>query len=574
MISICFVSLLFSSAHPSSWHAAEEEYEPQFIERDSAFYTKGEGGERTPLVVTTLCGSPDKNYILEVNGGGLVLADFDLDGDSDLVLIDGSTIERAEANEAGNAPRLFLNAGDGSFDQAGGAWEMSGGRWGMGGASGDVDGDGFSDLVITEWGVDRLLMNQKGNGFSEITDAGLKGKRWGTSAAFLDYDLDGSLDLVIVNYLAFYLDEIKSRTDDVCHWKGQSVMCGPEGLSPVHDQLYRGDGMGEFKEVTRESGFRPSNAGFGLGVMTLDFDMDGDTDIYVTNDSTPNHLWVNDGAGQLDEQGLRLGAALDSGGKEQAGMGVACADIDGDGFFDLFVTNFSGESNELYGSSARSGSVRFRARTNKVGMGGASLTYLGWGTSMADFDHDGDIDLFALNGHVYPQSNAQGTDTQYAQPDHFYRNVGSASSARMVQESLSPSAPFVSRASSVADLDGDGDLDLVQIEIDAAVRVFENRGGPGHWLRLRLRDVGKNREALGAVVTAVAGERRFVGEVRTAGGFQNSVPAEIHFGLGEIEALDRLEIRWPDGEVTLVSNPKLDRVLTINRTVDAKEETR
>jgi len=535
---------------------------PQFEELESAFFRNTAAGGREPLVVTTLCGSPKKNYILEVNGGGLVIEDFDGDGKHDLVVIDGSTLERAVNGKPGEPPRLLMGAGDGSFDAAGDAWAMAGGRFGMGGTSGDVNGDGFSDLVITEWGTDRLILNDAGKGFREAEDSGLSGKRWGTSAAMLDYNLDGNLDLVVVNYLAFYPDEIKSREEDVCHWKGKAVMCGPEGLSPVYDQLYLGSGDGKFADVTRAANFRPRNAGFGLGVMTLDYDQDGDTDLYVTNDSTPNHLWVNGADGSFQERGGELGVALDAGGKEQAGMGIACGDMDGDGYFDLFVTNFSGEPNELYGSAKRKSLAAFRNRTNKMGLGGSSVTYLGWGTSMADFDLDGDEDLLVLNGHVYPQADFAGSDTSYAQTDHFYRHN---QKGRLVQEPLSSSAAFVSRAGAVADLDDDGDLDLVQIEMDAAVRVFMNRGGSGHWLRLRLKDRGGNGAALGAVVTAVAGERRWVGEVRTSGGFQNGVPAEVHFGLGDIDALEYLSIRWPDGDVTRVETPTLDRELLVER---------
>ena len=576
MLFTCLNSALLLPAILQGSEVPPARATPQFEEQKSAFFSKTAEGSRDPIVVTTLCGSPDKNYILEVNGGGLVIEDFDGDGSHDLVVIDGSTLERAEKGEPGNPPRLMLGAGDGTFDAAGDAWAMAGGRFGMGGASGDVNGDGFSDLVITEWGADRLILNEAGKGFREVKGSGLAGKRWGTSAAMLDYNLDGNLDLVVVNYLAFYPDEIKSREDDVCHWKGQAVMCGPEGLSPVYDQLYIGSGDGQFRDVTREASFRPRDAGFGLGVMTLDYDQDGDTDIYVTNDSTPNHLWVNGADGSFQERGGELGVALDAGGKEQAGMGIACGDMDGDGYFDLFVTNFSGEPNELYGSkkqagpsAKQAGPVAYRNRTNKMGLGGSSVTYLGWGTSMADFDLDGDDDLLVLNGHVYPQADFSGSDTKYAQEDHFYRHN---QKGRLIQEQLSSSAAFVSRAGAVADLDDDGDLDLVQIEMDAAVRVFLNRGGSGHWLRLRLKDRGGNRAALGAVVTAVAGERRWVGEMRTSGGFQNGIPAEIHFGLGDVEALEYLSIRWPDGEVTRVESPALDRELLVERP-SASEET-
>ncbi len=528
---------------------------PQFSERGDAFF---QGGE--PLSLTTTCGSPRKDFIVEVNGGGLVLADFDTDGDPDLVVVDGSTLERAVAGEPGEPPRLLLNRGDGRFDLAGGEWGMSGGRWGTGGASGDVDGDGDPDLVVTQWGPDRLFLNDGGEGLREVEEP-FRGKRWGTSAAFLDYDLDGQLDLVVVNYLAFYPDEVQGKADGACRWKGHPVMCGPEGLSPVHDQLYRGDGRGGFTETTRPAGFQARDAGYGLGAITLDYDLDGDTDVYVSNDSTPNHLWVNGGDGTFEEQGLALSVSHAPGGREEAGMGIACGDLDGDEYPDLFVTNFSGEPNRFYASRPSDRGVRYRNNTDRLALGGPSMLYLGWGTALEDFDLDGDRDLFVLNGHVYPEADRAGTDTSYAQPDHLYRNTG----GRFAQESLSDGPPRVSRAGVAADLDADGDPDIVAVELDGEIRVLENRGGPGHWLSVTLTQEGGNSSALGATITAVVADGLLVGEVRTAGGFQTSVPPAVHLGLGEHDGPLELRVRWPGGHVTRHTVQEVDRAIEVVR---------
>ena len=340
-------------------------------------------------------------------------------------------------------------------------------------------------------------------------------------------------------------------------------MCGPEGLTPVHDQLYRGEGDGTFVEVSVESGFRPTEAGFGLGVTTLDHDLDGDTDLYVTNDSTPNHLWQNSGEGTFAELGLRRGVALDESGKEQAGMGIACADLSGDGFPDLFVTNFSGENNALYQTVG--GRAVYRERSHRLGFGGPSIPYLGWGAAAHDYDLDGDVDLAVLNGHVYPQADLPGTDTSYAQPDHLYRRSG----ARFELEELSDAGATVARALAGADLDGDGDVDLVAYDLATpgaagAVRVLENTGGAGHWLVVRLAGKGGNTAALGARLVATAGERSWSAEIRTAGGYQAAVPAEAHFGLGDAARLDRLEVRWPSGEVLVLEDVAVDRVLGVD----------
>jgi hypothetical protein len=438
----------------------------------------------------------------------------------------------------------------------------------MGGAAGDLDGDGWLDLVITEWGADRVIMNRRGEGFVEVTErAGLKKEGWSTSAAVLDFDRDGNLDLAVAGYLEFDPTKVARRGAGSCRWKGHDVMCGPEGLTPTHDRLYRGNGDGTFRDVTVAAGYRPPVAGFGLGVTTLDYDVDGDTDLYVANDSTPNHLWENQGDGTFEEVGFRRGVSHDANGKEQASMGIACADWNGDGREDLFVTNFSGESNSLYLSTKGGG---FRERGTGAGVAAPSLPLLGWGTHMGDFDLDGDLDLYVLDGHVYPQADLPGTDTSYAQVDLFHRNDGAG---RCTTESLSGAPPAVSRASATADLDGDGDLDVVGTVVDGQVRVFRNEARPGegtHWLRVRLRSRSKNRQALGARVTAHWEGGSRTAEIRTAGGYQAAIPAEAHFGLGKTARVARLVVRWPSGREQVLEDVAADRLLVVDEPEDSR----
>ncbi len=521
-----------------------------------------EVGARALPDVVTVCGSPAKDWIVEVNGGGLALGDFDADGDLDLVVVSGSTVERAGKGEPGDAPRLFLNRGDGTFEPAGEAWAMPAGRWGMGCAAGDLDDDGDLDLVVTEWGRTRVFLNQENKGFAQVTDrAGLSADiEWGTSAALFDYDRDGRLDLAVVNYLAFDTGSVARRGAGDCKWRGHAVMCGPEGLRPQHDRLYRGKGDGTFVETTREAGLVPDAPGFGLGVMTLDYDLDGDVDLYVANDSTPNFLWENQGDGTFREVGFRRGVSHDQNGKEQASMGIAVGDWNGDGRDDLFVTNFSGENNVLY-ASAKSGG--FRERSAQAGLAGPSIRMLGWGTQMADFDLDGDLDLAVVNGHVYPQADLAGTDTSYAQAAILFVNDGTG---RFEPTPLSAAPPMVLRASAAGDLDGDGDLDIVALGVEGPVRVLRNDAAHGegrHWLRVRLRARGGNRDAIGARVTATAKDRVWSTEIRTSGGYQAACPAEAHFGLGGAAELDTLVIRWPSGTVQTLTKVAVDRVLTV-----------
>lgn len=532
------------------------------VQGDAAPLFVEEGAARLPGVVTT-CGTPNKDFILEVNGGGLALGDFDGDGDADLVVVDGSDLGRVGDGSAGLPPRLFLNDGAGTFSLAEGAWSMPGGRWGMGAITGDLNGDGHLDLVVTEWGADRVFLNQGGQGLEEITErAGLAGKRWGTSAALFDANGDGVLDLYVTNYLAFRPEEVPGPGGG-CRWKGHPVMCGPEGLTPVHDQFYLGQGDGSFTDATVAAGMRPEEAGFGLGCMPLDFDLDGDTDLYVTNDSTPNFLWENRGDGTFREVGFRRGVAYDAGGKEQAGMGIGCADVDGDGRNDLLVTNFSGENNALYRSSGKTG---FREASSRLGIGGPSIQRLGWGTGLCDLDLDGDIDAWVLNGHVYPQAAQPGTDTDYAQGDQAFLQ---GENGRFEERLLSDGGATVSRAGVTGDIDGDGDLDLVAIELDGAVRVLRNlareraEAGSLHHLVVRLRGRGPNTRGIGARVVAQCGERRTSREIQTSAGFQAARVAEAHFGLGNLESVERLEVHWPSGEVQVLEGVAADQVLVV-----------
>ena len=495
-----------------------------------------------PGVVTT-CGGVDKQWIVEVNGGGLALDDFNGDGHLDLLVVDGSTVERVRDGKPGLPPRLFLGDGVGRFAPAPQEWALPAGRWGMGVAAGDLNGDGWLDLVLTEWGPDRVLLGT-GEGFNEV--ASLPGDGWSSSAVLFDANGDDVLDLFVTGYLEFDPARVPSKDAGDARWKGHPVVSGPEGFTPIADRFYIGRGDGSFTNVPLPT----HSAGFGLGVTILDVEGDGDLDVFVANDSTPNHLWLGDGEGRFVEGGFAAGLAHDANGREQACMGIASGDLDGDGRPDLFVTNFSGESNALYRASKLSG--RFRESALRFGVEGPSLRALGWGTGAGDLDLDGDLDLFVLNGHVYPEADRPGTDTSYAQVDQLYLRRGRGFRV----EALDAGHARCSRAGVLGDLDHDGDLDLVALSVEGPVRVFHGTaadGGGGRGVVIDLVGSGAGR-GHGARVEVHANGMTWVRAATTAGGFQSSGPVQVHFGVGDAARLERVIVRWPSGREQVLAD--------------------
>ena len=510
-------------------------------------------------------GSPQQRYILESMSAGAAFFDYDDDGWLDLFVVNGTRVEGAPRSATN---RLYRNesgteaaAGSSRFFRD--VTEESGLRrsgWGMGCAVADYDNDGDEDLYVTYWGSNVLCRNKGDGTFVDVTqEAGVGDAHWGTSAAFGDLDGDGHADLYVANYVTFDLAEPPGGGAPCTGWKGLDVFCGPHGMGADPDVLYRNNGDGTFSDVTAQSGIDrfvyPA-----LGVVFVDFDADGDLDLYVANDSTPNLLLRNDGDWRLTEVGPFAGLAYSHEGRAQAGMGVDAGDYDNDGDADLFVTNFSDDVNTLYRND---GGGVFEDATHVAGVGGAVRPYLGWSTALADFDNDGWLDLFVANGHLYPQLEVRPLGLRYRQRNLLYWNDGGLF---RLDDGLAGSGldgERVSRGAAFGDYDNDGDIDVLVVNLNDRLNLLRNDGGNrNNWLGLELIAAG-HRGGEGSPVRLISGDLDLVRQVKRAYGYLSSNDERVLFGLGGREQVDRIEVHWPTGYTQIIERPPVRRYLVV-----------
>ena len=508
-------------------------------------------------------GSPEKNHIVECNTGGLAFLDYDIDGDMDLFIVNGS---RIEGYPDGLNPKsaLFRNDTNWIFtnvaDSAGIAHE----GWGMGVTAVDFNSDGFTDIYLSNYGPNAMYKNNGDGTFEDVGGAiGVDYSGWSSAATFADYDNDGDLDFYLSNYIDF---DPAYVPDDMsfCSWRGINVFYGPRGMPGERDRLYRNEGPEKgwtFVEATEQFGI-DSDEYYGFAAMSGDYDNDGDQDIYIANDSTPNTLYRNDN-GVFTNVSLISATAYSEDGREQGGMGLASADYDADGDLDLFVTNFSHDNNTLYKNNGR-GFFSDASFTTQIGK--SSIMYLGWGTGFFDYDNDGDDDLFIANGHVYPAVNRHDLGTQYAQRNQlFQNNNGDFFEVEAKVGGTGLSIEKSSRGHAFADIDNDGDIDMAIVNIDDIPTLLRNDGGNrNNWLIVTLTGREFNIQAIGARAIAYVGLKAQLREVRAGTGYISQDDIRIHFGLGEATKLDSLSIRWPDGNREMMYNVKANQFLEIN----------
>lgn len=495
------------------------------------------------IVAPNVSGGVEKWTILESTGAGACLFDAEGDGDLDLYLVNGGTLEPGGLRPAADV--FYLQGEDGHFEDGTRKAGLGKDGWGGGCAAADIEGDGDTDLLITQFGVNLLYRNDGGGVFREVAAAaGLTSHGYHLGATFFDEDGDGDLDLYIARYLVFdpANGEMVARR---CNWKGGEVMCGPRGFVGEPDLFYRNRGDGTF-----EAGVL-SDSLYGMAAVAGDLDADGDRELFVANDSQPNLLLVQQGSG-FEDQALVAGVALAGDGRAQSGMGADLGDIDGDGDEDLIVTHFSDDYHTLYRNE---GNLLFTDISAAAGLDPASRSSVGWGGGFFDFDNDGDLDLLVASGHVYPGVENFDRATTYLQPNLLFENDGRGVFREVGQEKGGDLArPGTGRGAAFGDLDRDGDLDVVVVNTDGPPKVLRNEiGNQKAYLRLRLRGHRSPRQGLGARIevatTGSAGvEKRQFREVRQGGGYLSSHEAVVHFGLGEATAVSRVEIMWPSGQ--------------------------
>lgn len=509
---------------------------------------------RAGLVFTHRSGHSGSTYQLpEIMGGGVALFDMDGDGDLDVLLVQSGALD---GDDRASRHRLYRNDGRGRFDDVTAASGVDVAGYGMGAATGDYDGDGDVDVYVTNLGTNVLLQNDGRGRFADVTAAaGVAGSGWSTSAAFFDAEADGDLDLFVTRYLAW----TPARERQCFSLTGRVDYCSPKNYdAPTSDLLFLNRGNGTFAEVSSAAGLATAR-GNGLGVVVDDVTGDGRPDVFVANDGTPNHLWVNHGGGRFVDEALVRGVAIDQDGAPKAGMGVHAADVDDDGDNDLLVMNLDTESDSYF----RNDGTHFVDATNMVGLRVASRRYTRFGMALADFDNDGRLDLYEANGRVGLQGEALAADP-YAEPNLLFRGLAGPKFEEVTPRGgTAASLVATSRAAAFGDLDNDGGLDIVVANRDASPYLLRNVvPARGHWAEFVVK-TAKGRDALGAIVTVSAGGKTWRRDVRSGYSYLAANDPRVHVGVGNAAAIDWVEVTWPGGQRERFAPVALDAISTL-----------
>jgi hypothetical protein len=507
--------------------------------------------------------------------------DYDQDDWLDIFLVNGSRLDGFAGIRQDQVPisRLFKNNRDGTFTDVTQKSGLGHSGWGQGCCVGDYDNDGWNDLFVTYYGQNMLYRNHGNGTFTDVTaKAGLLqppgpgGRpRWNSGCAFLDYNKDGYLDLFVANYIDFDVKTAPLPEAAGCTYKGIQVACGPPGLEGGKNILYHNNGDGTFTDVSEKAGILDTIGTYGLSVAVADLDNDGWPDIYVANDSTSATFYRNQKDGTFKDEAIESGIAFSPDGKPQAGMGVSIGDFNRDGWLDIVKTNFAGDTDSLY---ANLGDGNFEDQTYRSGLG-INTRYLGWGVGFFDPDNDGWLDILICNGHVYPEVEASQIEAPYAERKYLYRNLRNGQFEDVTATAGSGiTDPAPARGCAFGDYDNDGDVDVVVNCVNALPQLLRcdlvNSPGapPRNWIKLRLVGTRSNRTAIGARITVTAENRpgkplRQVDELRSGGSYFSQNDLRLHFGLDAATRADLVEIAWPSGTKDLLKNLEANNLYII-----------
>jgi hypothetical protein len=525
--------------------------------------------ERAGLREPTVYGGVDrKRFIIETNGAGVALVDYDNDGWLDALILSGSRLKdgtrEAMDYAPGSAPtnRLYRNLRNGTFQDVTDAAGLRRTGWASSVCAGDIDNDGWTDLFITYYGQNVLYRNVAGH-FTDVTSrAGLSAPpRWGSGCTFVDYDRDGRLDLFVANYLRFDLaTAAEPGAGPNCLWKGIPVNCGPKGLPTDTNLLYHNRGDGTLADVSKASGIADVQRRYPMTALAADLDGDGWSDIYVACDSTAAILYHNNHDGTFRDVALESGAAYGEGGNAQAGMGVTAGDFNGDGRLDLLKTHFADDIPSLYRSL---GKGLFEDAAVPAGLA-VENRYVEWGAGMEDLDNDGRQDVVYVTGNVYPEIERVLPQYPHRGPRMVFRNTGEGTFENVTARSGDASRPHSSRGAAFGDIDNDGDIDVLVMNMNERPSLLRNdyAGGRG-WIILRLEGTRSNRSAVGATVTVTAGGITATRAVTSQSSYYSHDDFRLHFGLGAQTEADQVQIAWPSGATQKLTKVPGGRIITI-----------
>jgi len=532
-------------------------------------------------------GVPQKDFIVETNGSGVCLLDYNNDGWLDIYLVNGSTFNALDGKEEPPHAALFRNNHDGTFTDVTQQAGVANDRWGYGCSVADYDNDGWPDIYVGNYGENRLYHNNHDGTFTDkAVEAHVALGNWSPGSSWGDYDGDGLVDLYVTGYVHFDRNNLPiAGTKAVgyanCQYRGASVNCGPRGLPGEPDHLFHNNGDGTFTDVTKKAGVEDKDHYYGFTTIFVDINGDGKPDLVVGNDSEPNYLYINKGDGTFDDQSYVSGFALNKDGREIASMGITAGDYENNGLIDFFVTDFGDDYKVLYHND---GDVSFTDLSYKAGIAQTTIPFVGWGDGFLDYDNDGWLDLFEVNGHVYPQVDEHDWGTTFKERPLLFHNVplsaiappgtkakNAPASKERGFEYIKPvkgtglAVVIPGRGAAFGDLFNDGKIDVVINPVDGPAVLLKNvNPDHHHWVEMKLVGGPKSpRDATCATVYLKANGMRMRQDVLSSGSYISSSDKRPHFGLGDATDAGTAEIHWPSGKVENVKLPAVDRIYTI-----------